>query len=245
MAAPRNFVTGFNHNIKHRGQVFHVQTEDSGAEIAAITTHLFVGGTILSSRRHTYAELRQLPDLRDRVRALMEEQHKAMLRSLVRGEFDHLIEGVRAYQPGEIDAGPTAPAAAPVAPVQPEAPMLDLDGAVDVEITLDELEIEEWNSEPPPQRQVTPPRGTPLTPQPWGRGARSPCRGRSAPACTTSRFAFRTWSSFRYTWRTCTGAFPRGRSSRCRSCAPCASVRLSSGSTASRARTFSSARGAR
>ena len=181
MAAPRNFVTGFNHNIKHRGQVFHVQTEDSGAEIAAITTHLFVGGTILSSRRHTYAELRQLPDLRDRVRALMEEQHKAMLRSLVRGEFDHLIEGVRAYQPGEIDAGPTAPAAAPVAPVQPEAPMLDLDGAVDVEITLDELEIEEWNSEPPPQRQVTPPRGTPLTPQPWGRGARSPGPAHSLP----------------------------------------------------------------
>ena len=43
MAAPKNFATGFNHNVQHRGRVYHVQTEDSGAEIAAIATHLFAG----------------------------------------------------------------------------------------------------------------------------------------------------------------------------------------------------------
>ena len=38
-AAPRNVVTGFNHNVRHRGKVYHVQTEDSGADIAHYITH--------------------------------------------------------------------------------------------------------------------------------------------------------------------------------------------------------------
>jgi len=43
-------VPGFNHNIKHKGRIFHVQTEDSGPKNPHIITHLFVGGNILADR---------------------------------------------------------------------------------------------------------------------------------------------------------------------------------------------------
>ncbi len=42
-------VPGFNHNVKYKGQVFHVQTEDSGVENPHIITHLFLGGNIVKS----------------------------------------------------------------------------------------------------------------------------------------------------------------------------------------------------
>jgi hypothetical protein len=44
-------VTGFNHNIKYKGKVYHVQTEDSGVNNPHIITHLFVGGTSSPRRR--------------------------------------------------------------------------------------------------------------------------------------------------------------------------------------------------
>lgn len=88
MAAPKDFLTGFNHNVRHKGRGYHVQTEDSGEEIAHVITHLFEGGNILASKKASYAELRGRPDLKARVRSLMEEQHRQMLRELVNGGFD-------------------------------------------------------------------------------------------------------------------------------------------------------------
>ncbi|HWV38001.1 MAG TPA: hypothetical protein VN033_05940 [Vulgatibacter sp.] len=88
MAAPKDFLTGFNHNVRHKGRGFHVQTEDSGEEIAHVITHLFEGGNILASKRTSYADLRGRPDLKSRVRSIMEEQHRQMLRELVNGAFD-------------------------------------------------------------------------------------------------------------------------------------------------------------
>ena len=61
-------VNGFNHNITHAGRVFHVQTEDSGVNNPNITTHLFVGGNILASKRTSYAELVKAENLHELVR---------------------------------------------------------------------------------------------------------------------------------------------------------------------------------
>src|SRR5437773_1302277 len=35
---------GFNNNVKYQGQVFHVQTEDSGLDAPHVITHLFADG---------------------------------------------------------------------------------------------------------------------------------------------------------------------------------------------------------
>ena len=50
----RSPVLGYNHNLRHGGRVFHVQTEDSGQGYARLHTHLFFEGTILSSKKQEY-----------------------------------------------------------------------------------------------------------------------------------------------------------------------------------------------
>ncbi len=97
-------VTGFNHNIKHKGKVYHVQTEDSGVRNPHIITHLFVGGNILASKKTSYADILGAENLQDVVRELMEEQHKEMLRNLINGVYDNIDSGpgVRHYQPGQL-----------------------------------------------------------------------------------------------------------------------------------------------
>src|SRR5207248_5155012 len=103
-AAP---VVGFNHNVKYGPLVYHVQTEDSGLPHAHYITHLFVGGNIVASMKSSYQEKSGEPDLPKVVRGLMEQQHKAMLKRLVTGEFDELAERLSAphYDPGVLADG--------------------------------------------------------------------------------------------------------------------------------------------
>lgn len=102
MANFEKAVTGFNHNIKHKGKVYHVQTEDSGINNPHIITHLFVGGNILASKKTSYADILNAENLAEVVRELMEEQHKEMLRNLINGVYDGFESGIRHYQPGQL-----------------------------------------------------------------------------------------------------------------------------------------------
>jgi hypothetical protein len=118
-------VTGFNHNIKYKGKVYHVQTEDSGVNNPHIITHLFVGGNILASKKTSYADILNAENLAEVVRELMEEQHKEMLRNLINGVYDGYETGVRHYQPGQLGPSEDAPhprQAMPVAKPVPVAP---------------------------------------------------------------------------------------------------------------------------
>ena len=81
-------VLGFNHNVRYRGELFHVQTEDSGVTSPNITTLLYRGGTIIASRRTSYADIIRFEGLERLVEELMKDQHKEMLRRLKNGEFD-------------------------------------------------------------------------------------------------------------------------------------------------------------
>jgi hypothetical protein len=81
-------LSGFNTNLRHRGVLFHVQTEDSGRAKPHIISHLFHGGNILASRKTEYAAMLDSEVLSDKVREMMETQHKEMLRGLIRGAFD-------------------------------------------------------------------------------------------------------------------------------------------------------------
>lgn len=82
---------GYNHNIPHRGRLYHVQTEDSGIQKAHIFTHVFYDGTIISSNKVLYDADLEVEDLDQHIIGLMQESHKAMIRQLRRGEFDEKI----------------------------------------------------------------------------------------------------------------------------------------------------------
>jgi hypothetical protein len=86
-------ITGSNTNVRHQGKLFHVQTEDSGRRNPHVISHLYHGGTILASEKTRYADLLDLESetLTKDVRALIEEQHKEMLKRLKRGDYDSVI----------------------------------------------------------------------------------------------------------------------------------------------------------
>jgi hypothetical protein len=83
-----DMLLGFNHNIKHNGKIYHVQTEDSGVSNPHIITHLFVGGNIMATKKTSYADIVSAGNLHEIVKELMQEQHKAMLRNLVSGVYN-------------------------------------------------------------------------------------------------------------------------------------------------------------
>jgi len=99
-----NALPGFNHNIKHKGQLFHIQTEDSGRHNPTVTTLLFLGGNIVASLKASYAEHLEAEELSKRVRELMEAQHKQMLRNLLKGQYDNKSElQPKHWQVGQLD----------------------------------------------------------------------------------------------------------------------------------------------
>ncbi|MDI1477492.1 hypothetical protein [Polyangium sp. y55x31] len=109
---------GFNNNVKHKGRVFHIQTEDSGHRHPHVITHLFAdGGRILKTLKTSYAEHLNEANVQEIVRQLMKDQHKAMFVALRDGQFDHIFE-----EKTEASAPAAAPAPAPVAAPAPAAP---------------------------------------------------------------------------------------------------------------------------
>jgi hypothetical protein len=81
-------ITGFNSDVKYRGLVYHVQTEDKGKVNPLIETLIYRGGEILASRRLPYAELtKEGPVTEQAISRLMEEQHNSMILEVKRGGF--------------------------------------------------------------------------------------------------------------------------------------------------------------
>src|SRR6478609_4553670 len=113
-------VLGYNHNLRHGGRVFHVQTEDSGQGYARLHTHLFYEGTILSSKKQEYDP----SESEDKVRALMQGLHKAMIRELTHGEHDARIGAffVARGESPKLDANGQPAPSAPPAQAAPAAP---------------------------------------------------------------------------------------------------------------------------
>ncbi len=81
-------LTGYNTDFKFQGKVYHVQTEDGGANSPFITSLLYHQGAILASRKTSYADILKADCLDEVVRELMMEQHKQMIRDLMQGRLE-------------------------------------------------------------------------------------------------------------------------------------------------------------
>lgn len=80
---------GYNTNVRHKGKLYHIQTEDSGVNHPHIITHLFAdGGRIIASKKTSYAEHVGTEDMQATVKKMMQEQHKAMFIALRDGVYD-------------------------------------------------------------------------------------------------------------------------------------------------------------
>jgi RecA/RadA recombinase len=115
---------GYNNNVRHKGKVFHIQTEDSGVKYGHIITHLFMdGGRILKSVKTGYAEYIGNERMADIVREMMKQQHKAMFIALRDGKFDAIVEGgADASQTTRAIVVDSPPSAAPAPPAAAAGP---------------------------------------------------------------------------------------------------------------------------
>lgn len=101
-------VVGFNHNFRYKGEVYHVQTEDGGLKSPNIVTLLYKAGTILASKKTSYADITKVDRLEQVVEELMKDQHKEMLHRLKNGDFDEVIARHRPAGEGGKAVPPTA-----------------------------------------------------------------------------------------------------------------------------------------
>jgi hypothetical protein len=97
-------ILGFNTNVRHRGKLYHVQTEDSGIAYGHVYTHLFAdGGRIVASKKSSYAKWIGTDRYPEIVKKLMRAQHKAMCVALRDGLFDEdEAAGAKAFAEREI-----------------------------------------------------------------------------------------------------------------------------------------------
>ncbi len=148
MAKAQSPLLGYNTNVRHKGRVFHIQTEDSGIARPHVITHLFAdGGRVLKTAKSSYAELVALDDVQVHVKKLMQDQHKAMFIALRDGQFDSHFEPAPEPAPAITDRDftdetPTLEAPPPEVPAPP-VEVLPLLGAVAEAVPDDAIEIDE------------------------------------------------------------------------------------------------------
>ncbi|HEX5658236.1 MAG TPA: hypothetical protein VFX59_13630 [Polyangiales bacterium] len=139
---------GYNTNVRHKGKLYHIQTEDSGIDHPHVITHLFAdGGRIVASKKTSYAERVGSEGLPDQVKKLMQGQHKAMFIALRDGAYDEdgsdnsaVVEKVDGAQVAEVAAPVAEAAAPPPTPARPARPARSLFGGELLgDKTLDEV----------------------------------------------------------------------------------------------------------
>lgn len=188
--AKRSPILGYNHNVRYRGLVFHVQTEDSGLLNPHLFTHLFYEGVIVSTRKLVY----DAGANEEAIKALMQAQHKAVMKDLRKGAFDDKIDQYLGDKPGLEPRGAAAARAKPAAPAA--APAKETSAAPANESSAAPVEIvNEGLSEPielPVKSRTgsgdrTVPVSTPPAAEPAQASAAAPAKPRTTTAQRGSR----------------------------------------------------------
>jgi len=93
MGASPSPLVGYNTNVRHKGKLYHIQTEDSGVKRPHVITQLFAdGGRIIASEKTSYEEHVEAENLAVLVKQLMQEQHKRVFIGLRDGAYDEDAE---------------------------------------------------------------------------------------------------------------------------------------------------------
>jgi len=108
-------ITGFNTDIEHNGVVYHVQTEDKGLDSPIILSLVYVGGTILASKRSPYQDLIAEGFNDEALSERLKRQHRLICAAINSGRIDDLKKmsgrAKEAATPQEAVAEETAPEA--------------------------------------------------------------------------------------------------------------------------------------
>jgi hypothetical protein len=131
-------ITGFNTDIEHDGVTYHVQTEDKGLDSPIILSLVYVGGTILASKRSPYQDLIATGFSDEVLSERLKRQHRLICAAINSGRIDDLKK--MSGRPKE----------APQKIVEEAAPEVETESTSTVE---EPFEIEYW----PVAQEWTPP----------------------------------------------------------------------------------------
>jgi hypothetical protein len=115
--------TGFNTDVQHEGHVYHVQTEDCGADNPAFESLVYVGGTIVAKKRTAYTEQLITGATDDVIASLLKRQHQVMIAAIKAGRIEELIRHSAKQQTGKTQLlGSVAPAKPTPGPPMSQVP---------------------------------------------------------------------------------------------------------------------------
>lgn len=160
-------ITGFNTDIEHGGIVYHVQTEDKGLDTPIILSLVYVGGTILASKRSPYGDLIEQGFSDEVLAERLKRQHKLICAAINSGRIDDLKKMSRPAKGPAVKAPVVAEViveevvAAEVVSEEPELTAVEVEPTpVEALPLVEEFEFEygpitqEWT--PPPPRVEEP-----------------------------------------------------------------------------------------
>jgi hypothetical protein len=91
LPTPYTVISGFNTDVEYGGAVYHVQTEDKGAPSSMIMSLVYVGGTIIASKRVNYDELKKGPLISEKeIAEAVSRQHKLICAAIKAGKIEQL-----------------------------------------------------------------------------------------------------------------------------------------------------------
>ena len=82
---------GLNTEIEHKGTSLHIQSQDKGLTAQYVETLVYATGKLLVSRKVSYTQYLDNPNLEKKIWEMINEQHKKILREISEGKFDHLL----------------------------------------------------------------------------------------------------------------------------------------------------------
>jgi hypothetical protein len=86
----KTVITGFNTDVEHEGVTYHVQTEDKGLKSPLILSLVYVGGTILASKRTPYEDLIAEGFDEKKLAERLNRQHKLICAAIHTGRIEDL-----------------------------------------------------------------------------------------------------------------------------------------------------------
>jgi hypothetical protein len=105
----RQMITGFNTDVQHEGQVYHVQTEDRGQNNPVLESLVYIGGTIVAKKLTPYAEQLSQGADEQMIAGLLKRQHQVMIAAIKTGRVHELMrhyDNHRVIERPEPVAGP-------------------------------------------------------------------------------------------------------------------------------------------
>ena len=95
MLVSTEMITGFNTDVRHQGQLYHVQTEDRGTQNPILESLVYIGGTIIAKKLTSYSDQLDKGAGEDAINALLKRQHQVVVAAIKAGRIEDLISHTR------------------------------------------------------------------------------------------------------------------------------------------------------